>query len=39
VLGMRERATMLGAELVAGPRADGGYAVSAILPATGGRAP
>ena len=34
VLGMRERAAMLGGELTAGPRPDGGYAVAAVLPAT-----
>ena len=32
VLGMRERAAMLGGELTAGPRPDGGYAVAAVLP-------
>ncbi|MFF4318291.1 histidine kinase [Streptomyces sp. NPDC001568] len=32
LLGMRERAGMLGGELVAGPRPDGGYEVSAVLP-------
>ncbi|MFC9294292.1 sensor histidine kinase [Streptomyces sp. NPDC057011] len=32
LLGMRERAGMLGGELAAGPRPDGGYEVSAILP-------
>jgi signal transduction histidine kinase len=35
VLGMRERAAMLGGELTAGSRPDGGYAVAAVLPATG----
>lgn len=39
VLGMRERAAMLGAELVVGPEADGGYAVTAVLPTTGSRTP
>ncbi|MFG2990989.1 histidine kinase [Streptomyces sp. NPDC048257] len=32
LLGMRERAGMLGGELAAGPRPDGGYEVSAVLP-------
>ncbi|MFD9575015.1 sensor histidine kinase [Streptomyces sp. NPDC059982] len=32
LLGMRERAGMLGGELVAGPRPGGGYEVSAVLP-------
>ncbi|MEU6309727.1 histidine kinase [Streptomyces sp. NPDC047014] len=32
LLGMRERAGMLAGELVAGPRPDGGYEVSAVLP-------
>jgi signal transduction histidine kinase len=32
VLGMRERAAMLGGELTAGSRPDGGYAVAAVLP-------
>ncbi|MEU6756429.1 histidine kinase [Streptomyces sp. NPDC046685] len=32
LLGMRERAGMLGGELVAGPRPDGGYEVGAVLP-------
>jgi len=32
VLGMRERAAMLGGDLTAGPTADGGYAVAAVLP-------
>jgi signal transduction histidine kinase len=36
VLGMQERAAMLGAELTAEPRPDGGYAVTAVLPATDG---
>jgi signal transduction histidine kinase len=34
VLGMRERAAMLGGELTVGPRPDGGYAVAAVLPTT-----
>jgi signal transduction histidine kinase len=34
VLGMRERAAMLGGELTAGSRPDGGYVVAAVLPAT-----
>ncbi|WP_236573467.1 sensor histidine kinase [Streptomyces sp. GS7] len=33
LLGMRERATMLGGELATGPTPDGGYEVTAILPA------
>ncbi|MFF3012734.1 histidine kinase [Streptomyces sp. NPDC057939] len=32
LLGMRERAGMLGGELAAGPRPDGGYEVSVVLP-------
>ncbi|WP_432096891.1 sensor histidine kinase [Streptomyces sp. bgisy100] len=32
VMGMRERAAMLGGELTAGPTADGGFEVSAFLP-------
>ncbi|MER7759978.1 sensor histidine kinase [Streptomyces sp. NPDC097619] len=32
LLGMRERAGMLGGELAAGPRPNGGYEVSAVLP-------
>jgi signal transduction histidine kinase len=36
VLGMRERAVMLGGELSAGPRPDGGYGVGAVLPVTEG---
>ncbi|MFJ3173080.1 sensor histidine kinase [Streptomyces roseus] len=32
LLGMRERAGMLGGELAAGPRPGGGYEVSAVLP-------
>ncbi|NAS22265.1 sensor histidine kinase [Herbidospora sp. NEAU-GS84] len=34
ILGMRERAAMLGGTLTTGPTADGGYAVSAVLPLT-----
>ncbi|MEU3215825.1 sensor histidine kinase [Streptomyces sp. NPDC006971] len=33
LLGMRERAAMLGGELATGPTPDGGYEVTAILPA------
>jgi signal transduction histidine kinase len=33
VLGMRERAAMLGGEVTAGSRPDGGYSVAAVLPA------
>ncbi|MCZ4118333.1 sensor histidine kinase [Streptomyces sp. H39-S7] len=33
LLGMRERAVMLGGELATGPTPDGGYEVTAILPA------
>ncbi len=32
LVGMRERATMLGGSLQAGPTADGGFGVSAVLP-------
>ena len=32
IIGMRERAALFGGELVAGPRAERGYAVSATLP-------
>ena len=32
LLGMRERATSIGGELAAGPRADGGFTVRAVLP-------
>ncbi|MER7156046.1 sensor histidine kinase [Streptomyces lydicus] len=32
LLGMRERAAMLGGELAAGPTPDGGYEVTAVLP-------
>jgi signal transduction histidine kinase len=34
VLGVRERAVMLGGDLTAVPGPDGGYAVAAVLPAT-----
>jgi signal transduction histidine kinase len=37
IVGMRERAIALGGELRAGPRADGGFRVSARLPLGGGR--
>lgn len=37
LLGMRERAAMLGGTLEAGPTDDGGFAVSATLPITEGR--
>jgi signal transduction histidine kinase len=36
VVGMRERAAMLGGELAAEPRPDGGYAVTAVLPVPDG---
>ena len=36
VLGMRERAAMLGGELTAEPRPDGGWAVTSVLPLPGG---
>ena len=36
LLGMRERTAMLGGELTAGPTPDGGFEVSATLPAAGG---
>jgi signal transduction histidine kinase len=39
VLGMRERAAMLGGDLTAGPLPDGGWAVTAVLPLTGGAGP
>jgi signal transduction histidine kinase len=32
LIGMRERATMLGGSLDAGPTADGGFRVAAVLP-------
>ncbi len=35
VLGMRERAAMLGGDLTVGPTAQGGYAVAAVLPLSG----
>jgi signal transduction histidine kinase len=35
IVGMRERAAALGGTLVAGPRAGGGFAVTAMLPTTG----
>jgi signal transduction histidine kinase len=35
IVGMRERAAALGGELRAGPRADGGFRVSARLPLGG----
>ncbi|MEU6080134.1 sensor histidine kinase [Streptomyces sp. NPDC047108] len=35
LLGMRERATMLGGDLATGPTPDGGYEVTAFLPAGG----
>ncbi|QLE70699.1 sensor histidine kinase [Streptomyces rectiverticillatus] len=34
VLGMRERAAMLGGDLAVGPTPDGGYEVTAVLPCT-----
>jgi signal transduction histidine kinase len=34
LVGMRERATMLGGSLDAGPTADGGFRVAAVLPAS-----
>jgi signal transduction histidine kinase len=37
VLGMAERAAMLGGELTAEPRPDGGFAVTAVLPLTDGQ--
>lgn len=39
LLGMRERAAMLGGELSAGPTSGGGYEVSAFLPLAGGKEP
>jgi signal transduction histidine kinase len=36
LIGMRERAAMLGGELVAGPTQDGGYEVRAVLPTVDG---
>ena len=37
LIGMRERAVMLGGHLEAGPTEDGGFLVSAVLPDTGDR--
>ena len=37
VLGMKERAAMLGGELTAEPRPDGGFAVTAVLPLPDGQ--
>jgi signal transduction histidine kinase len=37
--GMRERVALLGGELAAGPEADGGFAVRAVLPAAAARPP
>jgi signal transduction histidine kinase len=37
LVGMRERVAMLGGELTVGPRPDGGYGVTAVLPAPDGR--
>jgi signal transduction histidine kinase len=34
LVGMRERATMLGGSLEAGPTGDGGFRVTAVLPAS-----
>ena len=39
LLGMRERTIMLGGELTAGPTRDGGYEVTATLPANAGKPP
>ncbi|MBO0829465.1 MAG: sensor histidine kinase [Streptosporangiales bacterium] len=39
ITGMRERAELLGGDLAAGPRAGGGYAVSAWLPFAAGKVP
>ncbi|WP_275461578.1 sensor histidine kinase [Streptomyces noursei] len=39
LLGMHERTTMLGGELATGPTPDGGYEVTAILPAAAPAAP
>jgi signal transduction histidine kinase len=36
VLGMKERVAMLGGQLAAEPRPDGGFTVTAVLPLTGG---
>jgi signal transduction histidine kinase len=38
IMGMRERALLLGGSLTAGPRADGGFRVMARLPIGGGPA-
>jgi signal transduction histidine kinase len=38
LIGMRERAGMLGGQLEAGPTEDGGFLVTAVLPDTGDRA-
>lgn len=38
IMGMRERAVLLGGSLTAGPRAEGGFRVAARLPITGGSA-
>jgi signal transduction histidine kinase len=35
IVGMRERVTMLGGTLAAGPTTDGGYLVEAVLPLEG----
>jgi signal transduction histidine kinase len=37
IIGMRERAVMLGGHLEAGPTDDGGFLVTAVLPDTGDR--
>lgn len=37
ILGMRERATLLGGRFAAGPRPEGGFRVAVRLPADGGR--
>ncbi|MEV0967807.1 sensor histidine kinase [Microtetraspora glauca] len=39
LLGMRERTAMLGGELAVGPTPDGGYEVTAIMPATPSKLP
>ncbi len=39
LLGMRERATMLGGDLAVGPTPDGGYEVTATLPANAPKLP
>ena len=38
IVGMRERATMLGGTISAGPQAGGGWKVEALLPRTGAEA-